>query len=314
MTSHLFLPLVSRGKCRTADFRHLREKMPAKPKSQTRRQKQSPSAFAAEHLQWLVDTGKKLKTTDGRTIEVWELKHAKDDAILSSWAKHFRQQYCSDNDIDLLIAGTNLSRASYLNTIKFPDASTAPGPSIRAGDFAEILVADYLEFRLNYWVPRTRYAEKTIRNESTKGCDIIGFKFVEKGKDPKQDALSIYESKAEFSGRGPSFRLQDAINDSTKDPTRKPESLNAIKQRFISQNRLKEAKKIERFQDPVARPYQEHYGAVAVITTPRVDESAIEQTNATNHPASAGLAILVIHGNDMMTLVHELYQRAADEA
>ncbi len=44
----------------------------------------------SEHIKWLVDTGEQLKTTDGKEVEVWRFRHEKDEAVLSSWAKHFR--------------------------------------------------------------------------------------------------------------------------------------------------------------------------------------------------------------------------------
>jgi hypothetical protein len=43
-----------------------------------------------KHLKWLVDTGERLKTADGKIIQVWELRHGDDAAMLSDWAKHFR--------------------------------------------------------------------------------------------------------------------------------------------------------------------------------------------------------------------------------
>ena len=120
-------------------------------------------------LQWLDDTGERLQTTDGKTVEVWEFRHQNDQNVLSAWASHFRNHYCLDTEIDNYRRGYNYSRSEYLKNIIFPDERTAPGPSIRAGDFGEILVADYLEYILGFWVPRTRYGDKTIRNESTKG-------------------------------------------------------------------------------------------------------------------------------------------------
>ena len=125
---------------------------------------QSMNAIPA-HVKWLTDTTVRLTTVDGKTIEVWELCHYTDENILSSWAKHFRNNYCLDCQIDELRNGTRNSRSEYLINIKFPDVTTPPGPSIRSGDFGEILVADYLEFILGYWVPRTRYIDKSIRNE-----------------------------------------------------------------------------------------------------------------------------------------------------
>lgn len=247
-------------------------------------------------------------------MRVMELRHANDDAILSAWAKHFRNQYCLDDQIDALCNGTSLSRADYLRTIKFPDQSAAPGPSIRAGDFGEVLVADYLEFALEYWLPRTRYDNKTVRNESTKGTDIIGFKIVAPGRDDPKDALALFEAKAQLSGDRPSARLQAAVDGSAKDEIRKAESLNAIKQRFLDRGRSADVQVVERFQNPEDRPYSEEYGAVALLSSSVFDKKDVAATTAAAHPHVSKLTLIVIHGPDMMPLVHELYRRAADEA
>ena len=156
------------------------------------------------HLDWLVDTGGRLASADGVEIEVWALQHADDPAVLSAWAQHFRQHYCDDDMLKKLIAGTGKTAAQFLVDTKFPDASDAPGPSVRSGDFAEIIVADYIEYKLGYWCPRQlRYDHKWNRNESTKGCDVIGFQFVdEDGVDP-DDELFVFESKASMSGNTP---------------------------------------------------------------------------------------------------------------
>lgn len=243
-----------------------------------------------------------------------ELKHAKNDAVLSAWAKHFRNQYCHDDQIDDLCKGTSLSRAEYLRTIKFPDEISAPGPSIRAGDFGEVLVADYLDFTLAYWLPRTRYDNKTVRNESTKGTDIIGFKIVAPGRDDPKDALALFEAKAQFTGATPKGRLQEAVDGSAKDEIRKAESLNAIKQRFLDRGCSGEVLMVERFQNPEDRPYSEEYGAVALLSSSVFDKKDVGATTTANHPHASKLTLIIIHGPDLMPLVHELYRRAADEA
>jgi len=267
------------------------------------------------HLSWLIDVKENLKTNDGQSVQVLEFKHQRDDEVpLSAWAKHFRNQYCRDDQIDELCSGTKLSRAEYLRSIKLPDESSAPGPSIRAGDFGEVLVADYLEFVLAYWLPRTRYDNKTVRNESTKGTDIIGFKIVAPGRDDPKDALALFEAKAQFTGHAPNGRLQAAVDGSAKDEIRKAESLNAIKQRCLDRGRPAEVQTVERFQNPEDRPYSEEYGAVALVSTTLFDKKDIQATTTAAHPRSGGLTLIVIHGPDLMPLVHELYRRAADEA
>jgi hypothetical protein len=270
--------------------------------------------WTSKHLKWLKDTGKKITTADGIAVEIWELKHKNDPAILTAWAKHFRNHYCLDAEIDELRNGTGYSREEYLLELKFPDERVKPGPSIRSGDFGEVLVADYLEYLLEFWVPRTRYGNKTIRNESTKGCDIIGIKEVATGKDSKDDTLAIFEVKAQLTGQKTKPRLQNAIDGSAKDKTRRGESLNAIKQRLYDKDERKQARRIERFQNPEDKPYKELYGAAAVFSEQLFDENLIKATKTENHPNPQELRLIVIYGEDMMKLVHELYRRAADEA
>ena len=97
------------------------------------------------HTDWLVNANQTIQTANGVIAEVWNLEPGADAATLSSWAKHFREHYCADDLIDRHRRGTGLTRAQFLTERKFPDAVAAPGPSIRSGDFAEILIADFIE-------------------------------------------------------------------------------------------------------------------------------------------------------------------------
>lgn len=266
-----------------------------------------------EHVKWLIDTGKPIKTIDGKTIRVFHFNHQSDEKVLSAWAKHFRNHYCPDSEIDALRKGTGLSRAEYLTNMTFPDIKVSPGPSIRSGDFGEILVADYLQYTLNYWVPRMRFCGKAVRNESTKGCDIIGFKIINKNKITSKDLLTIFEAKAKFTG-APENRLQEAVDDSMKDPRRKPESLNFIKRKLIQQGQVEQSLLVERFQNTEDRPYEEIFGAVALFSNTCFDAQCVSKTNTKGHPNNNNLQLMVIHGKDMMPLVHNLYRRATDEA
>lgn len=270
--------------------------------------------WTSDHIKWLFDTDERLKTADGKEVEVWEFRHEKDERVLSAWAKHFRNHYCLDSEIDYWLRGYGYSREEYLNTIKFPDPKDPPGPSIRAGDFGEVLVADFLEYLLGYWVPRTRYGDKTVRNESTKGSDIIGFHIIDETTSSADDRLAIFEAKAQFSGKKPKGRLQDAVDGSAKDIARKAESLNAVKQRLYYQQKLDEAERIERFQNKVDHPFTEVYGAVVLFDNALFDSSLASKTDTSSHPHSSDLTLVVIKGDDMMPLVHELYRRASDEA
>ena len=85
-----------------------------------------------EHVKWLVDTGERIETADGKIVEVWEFAHQPDDENLSAWARHFRNHYCLDEEIDYFRSGYGYSRKEYLNQLIFPDSKEAPGPGVRA--------------------------------------------------------------------------------------------------------------------------------------------------------------------------------------
>jgi hypothetical protein len=280
--------------------------------------------WTSEHIKWLIDTGARLRIADGKEVEVWELQHQKEDDVLSAWARHFRNHYCLETEIDFLKG--KQTRKDYLNTLKFPCCSTKLGPGIRAGDFGEILVADYLQWLLGYWVPRVRWSSKVVRDESPKGSDVIGFHFHKKDYSTSpDDVLIVFEAKTKFSDSR-NNRLQDAINDSAKDHLRIGESLHFIKYKLFEKGNKAQAQLIDRFQNPVDIPYKEYFGAAAIISDEYFDANIIassdcgkipkspKSTEYIPHPNKDSLVLLVIKGPGMMDLVHELYRRAADEA
>ncbi|MDF1690614.1 MAG: SAVED domain-containing protein [Cycloclasticus sp.] len=266
--------------------------------------------WTSEHLQWLVDTGYAITTVCGKQAKVFRFDHdVNNQDVMSKWSKHFRNHYCSDEDIDIL-KGPGQSRADYLLTMKFPSETGAPGPSIRAGDFAEILVADYLTYLHGYMVPRTRYDRKGVPNESTKGSDVLAFKT--QCDNPVNDELLVYEVKAKLSGQ-PKPMLQEAIDHSAKDYLRLGESLNGIKQRMFDRNEASSVALINRFQDSVNKPYKTKFGGAAVCSTSAFDNGTLAVADSSQHPYSADLELIAFYGDELMTLAHTLYERAANE-
>lgn len=273
------------------------------------------SAKVPTHLACLKKHKKPLTLAEGPKVELWTLTVPTEEDLLSKWATSFREHYCLDSEIDRLRQGTGLSRKDYLLDLIFPDKSKAPGPSIRAGDFSEILIADYLEFLIGYWVPRDKYREKVIRDESVKGVDILGFLMPDPQAPAPTDTLITFEVKAQFTGEKYASRLQDAINGSSKDLLRRAYTLNATKRRLLNSGDNERASIVERFQNTSDHPYVYRSGAAAVLSDAAFDEDEIvKSTKVSEHDNKGGLDLLVIRGTRFMSLVHALYERAANEA
>lgn len=271
-----------------------------------------------EHIGWLEYIDTKL-TVDNKNIDIYEFNYnLEEDAIFSSWAKHFRNHYCLDDLIDLFIEDTEYTtRSEYLNNLKFPEIGRA-GAKTRSGDFGEILISDFIEYNLNYWVPRTRFSERQNRNNPTQGVDVIGFKSDDYTQNNINDELLIFEVKCKLTGVNTNYtqnRMMTAINDSAKDfNIRKAESLNALKQLYIKERNITNSKKIGRFQNQLDRPYTEKSGAASIILNESYNENNIVRIDTSNHPNSNNLMLIIIKGNELMPLVHRLYEKAANEA
>jgi hypothetical protein len=208
-----------------------------------------------------------------------------------------------------------MTQEIYLLQMEFPDAHEGFGPGVRAGDFGEILVADYIQYRLGYVVPRTRYRWRENRSVSTQGVDVLGF--LQQGDLPsRHDRLMTFEVKCALGKTSRNRRtLRDAVSDSEKDfKLRKAESLNAMSQKLRAMGRDDERALVRRFQPSNAHPYTETSGAAAVHSTENFDEEVVLETHIEGHPNAAHLMLIVIHGRDLMLLVHALYERAADES
>lgn len=272
-------------------------------------------AAMPSHLSSLTKCAEPLATSDGRHIDVWELRVLPTASYLSAWASNFRQHYCSDSEIDDLRAGTGLSRADYLTQLVFPDKNAAPGPGIRAGDFAELLVSDYVEYLLGYWVPRGKYAEKSSRDESVKGVDILGFRLTSLLAPSPSDTLLAFEVKAQLSGDKYTGRLQTAIDDSSKDYLRRAITLNATKRRLRHAGEHDRALVVQRFQNLSDHPYIYRSGAAAVLSDSAYDKALLQKsTKVAGHQNAGNLDLIVIRGKELMKLVHALYESAANEA
>lgn len=267
---------------------------------------------AVPHLEWLVKTST-LTSSCGRPITVYTFKHdAMDAAVMSAWAKHFRNHYCLDDELPYL-KNPSKSNSEYLLTERFPDEKERPGPSVRAGDFAEILIADFLQYIRDYKVPRTRYDRKIITDESVKGTDVIAFK-KQSGVISDTDELLVFEVKAKASEKKKVNALQAAIDHSGKDEVRLAESLNAMRQRLYDRKDFESIQIVDRFQREADYPCKRSYGAAAIFTASSLHEDIIKASTTIKHPSAEALELMVVGGTQLMTLVHELYRRAADEA
>ena len=198
----------------------------------------------------------------------------------------------------------------------FPHASNKPGPSIRSGDFAELLISDFLEHFHGFWVPRYKYGDKASPNESVKGSDVLGFHQLKPGTPSLKDTLVVCEVKAKLTGKKYNDRLGIAVRDSSKDigHLRLATSLNALKRRALIGKMPDKVATVARFQRKTDAQFILKSAAAAVLTENLFDASAVSAVDCSTHANANNLDLIVIKGPQLMDLAHILYKTAADEA
>lgn len=255
------------------------------------------------YTEWFQEDELSLLTVDGRKIRVINFLHEKDPPLLEEWAKHLRLHYSSESETSEDSVAHSMTKADYLKTMKFPSL-----PMIVSGDFAEILIADYFQFVLNFNVPRTRYDRKMNPNSSPQGVDVIGFKLLAEAPSP-DDQLLTCEVKASL-GSPIGDKFQKAIDDSGKDfDSRLPFSLNAMKRRLKDKNDLESAQLVERFQSKVDVPYKRISSAALLCSNHVWSDDQLTSCTTSTHP-NKSLFLVAIKGENLMTLANKLFEIA----
>lgn len=259
---------------------------------------------------------KTIKTQNGDEIQVYRLNNELvDDTSLNKWAIGLRSNYVEEKKLDSLISGTGLTPKEFLEKRIFPDHQNKQGAATMSGEFGEILVYDYIQYKLKYYITRTRYLEKVNPDMPVPGCDVIGYKLYNIDKYSDFDRLIVAEVKTRSSKSGNKVCLckktvKDAIEHSVKDRVRIGESLNAEKRRLLDRKRIEEARIVERFQNKTDNPFTLEFFAVVVLDSELYSDQVILDAANSQYGILKSMKILVIHSKELKLFLRDLYRRA----
>jgi hypothetical protein len=259
---------------------------------------------------------KSIPCSSGNKIQVYKLNNdLLDDNSLNNWASGLRDNYVEEILLESLVKGTGLTQKEFLEKNIFPNHQNKLGASTMSGEFGEILVYDYINFVLKYYVTRTRYFEKVNPNMSVSGSDVIGYQVKHIDNPSKTDHLIVAEVKTRSSIYGNKNSLckktvKDAIEHSVKDRVRIGESLNAEKRRLLNRSRIEEAKIVERFQNKTDNPFSLDFFAVAVLDNELYSDQVVLDVVNSQHENIKSPNVLIIYSKELKLFLRDLYRRA----
>ena len=260
------------------------------------------------YIDWMVEeVGITIK--NGIPVKCYKIDYKKDDAVLDDWALHIRRNYIEDEDLlsDAEINGMSIEQ--YLHDYVIPQRDEYLGPTVRSGDITEILVCDLLEFIFSYSVPRYKQKNRSGKNNSEHGTDVIAYKFFNDSKKPSEkDELIATEVKALLSSTSYDS-LENAIVESKKDEQRLARTIDHCRKRLRELGHIEQSAEVSRFLLKPDNNYKLTYAAAGISSRQVVDQEIELSTSGEQLQISRNQEIFYIHGKKLMDLAHEIYER-----
>ncbi|WP_294855273.1 Hachiman antiphage defense system protein HamA [uncultured Oscillibacter sp.] len=262
-----------------------------------------------QYIKWIVSEDG-VAFEDQQPLNCYRLSYVMDDAILDDWALHIRRHYVPDDELAEDAVLDKLTVEECLRQYVIPQKGEPFGPTARSNDISEILFADLFEFVLNYEVPRCKQYNRSGKNESEHGTDIIAYRFFDEGKIPhKKDELVAIEVKARLSSIEACETIKDAVADSKKDEHRFSHTLNYYRKKLRSMGKVSDAADVARFQQKTEHPYKTSYVGAAISSLPTIEKKIIVGIKGTDLELKTDQSVFYVHGADLMSLTHQVFER-----
>ena len=260
------------------------------------------------YIDWIVEEAD-VSIKDGQPIYCYRIDYNNNDEILDNWALHIRRHYRDDSELLDDAAINIMTVEQYLHDYVIPQRTETLGPTARAGDITEIIVADLLEFVHGYSVPRCKQKNRAGKNTLEQGTDIIAYRFFKEDKSPSnKDELVAAEVKASLTGSD-YIPLQSAIIDSKKDDHRLARTIDYYRKKLKNLGYEVESKEISRFLTKPDNDYKIKFLAAGFSSKETVDTEIQIDLAGKEVSIIKGQEIFFIHGRKLMELTHNIFER-----
>lgn len=255
-------------------------------------------------------------TYSAKGIVMYVFDEARTDEFIKGSLESYRRAYISDVDLAEIVAEMGTTRNEEIKDVLPTE------PIIQSGEFAEILT--FLLFKKlhpEYDVTPIRWRWKEEKDRAVHFADIMLLSCPDEKHPKGTDKIMTIEvkSRATRPGKGESS-INNAIVGALKDSiSREGKTLSFLLQRYKRDKQFDMAKKVKRFEDAVAYPYQTQHNAMAIVDSSYMDEfhignldhiliKEIENFNRTHANNHRSMAVFVIPMDDLKSKYESIYQ------
>lgn len=252
--------------------------------------------------------------THGIIMYVFDESRA--DEFIHAALDDYRKAYIADEDLDVIVAGMETSRKKEIENI-IPTKAI-----IKSGEFAEIL--SYLLFLAKnpeYNIAPLRWRWKEERDRAVHFADILLLSCPDETHPSATDKLMTVEVKSRATKPASdessiNNAIVGALNDSV---SREGKTLSFLRQRYTRDKQFDMAKKVLRFENAVAHPYQTQHNAIAIVDSTYMKDyhignldakliAKISDFNKEQQENNRSMVVFVIPMDDLKTKYEHLYQ------
>lgn len=261
-----------------------------------------------QYINWIVEeTGIVIK--DKIPLKCYKIDYNENESILDDWALHIRRNYIDDVELQEDADDNEMTVEQYLHDYVIPQKGEELGSTARSADITEILIADLLEFVYQYSVPRYKLKNRSGKNNSQQGTDVIAYRYknVDKTTSDK-DELIATEVKATLT-KTDYTPIESAIIDSRKDEHRLSRSINYCRKRLKELGKVTESEEVKRFLFKPDNNYRITYIAAGISSRENVDDVIELNISGEELEFKNNEKIFYVHGKKLMELAHNIYER-----
>lgn len=261
-----------------------------------------------QYINWIVEeTGIVIK--DKIPLKCYKIDYNENESILDDWALHIRRNYIDDVELQEDADDNEMTVEQYLHDYVIPQKGEDLGSTARSADITEILIADLLEFVHQYSVPRYKLKNRSGKNNSQQGTDVIAYRYKNVDKTPSdKDELIATEVKATLT-KTDYTPIESAIIDSRKDEHRLSRSINYCRKRLKELGKVAESEEVKRFLFKPDNNYCITYIAMGISSRENVDNVIELNISGEELEFKNNEKIFYIHGKKLMELAHNIYER-----
>ena len=261
-----------------------------------------------QYINWIVEEAG-IVIKDEIPLRCYKIDYKDDESVLDDWALHIRRNYIEDVRLKDDADDNEMTVKQYLHDYIIPQKGEDLGPTARSADITEILISDLLEFIHQYSVPRYKLKNRSGKNNSQQGTDVIAYKYKNEDKTPNdKDELVAAEVKATLSN-GEYSPIKSAIIDSRKDEHRLARSVDYCRKRLKELGKMTESEEVKRFLFKPDNNYRIIYLAAGVSSRENVDNIIELDFSGEKIKIRSNELIFYVHGRKLMELAHNIYER-----